>query len=202
MGMRLIAGLMVLGWIAAPAWSQTETAPAPESAAFSAESAEPAAPGAEAEAAVETGVAAPSEPWNLPEEADAQVRIRKVYDFLNDPQKTSPGSSRGLAYEFKYFNHGAITPAQIRSRQGQYFVVTWTNGGAAADCVLRLDYRQAASRDQVRTLEIPYKQARGTFKGTFSVTGEQYAEFGDVHSWRISVVKDGRIVAQERSFVW
>jgi hypothetical protein len=68
--------------------------------------------------------------------------------------------------------------------------------------VLRLDYRQAVSRDRVRTLEIPYKQARGTFKGTFSVTGDDYFEFGGVHSWRISLVRDGRIVAQEQSFVW
>lgn len=203
MSMRFLVAWIVLGWIAIPAWAQNEATPALETVTSSVEVPVTADAAASAdEASMKTGLAPVTQPWDLPLEADAQVRIRKVYDFLNDPKKTSPGSSKGLAYEFKYFNHGAITSTQQRSRLGQYFVVTWSNAGAAADYVLRLDYRQAASRDQVRTLEIPYKKARGTFKGTFSVTGDQYLEFGDIHSWRISVVRDGRIVAQERSFVW
>jgi hypothetical protein len=199
--MRISVMVILWGALLAGAPAQ-EAAPAAEGAAFAAEGRE-AAPAVESPAPeVEAGPSAPSEPWALPVEADGQVKIRKVYEFLNDPKKTSPGSSRGLAYEFKYFDHGAVTRAQQRSRKGQYFVVTWSNGGTAADYVLRLDYRQAVSRDRVNTLEIPYKQARGTFKGTFSVTGEDYFEFGDVHSWRISLVRGGRIVAQEQSFVW
>jgi hypothetical protein len=192
--MRFLAIVLVWGALLVGAPAQ-EGAPAEEGAETAPAMASPAPE-------VEAGRSAPSEPWALPVEVDGQVKIRKVYQFLNDPKKTSAGSSPGLAYEFKYFNHGAITAAQQRSRLGQYFVVTWSNGGPAADYVLRLDYRQAVSRDRVRTLEIPYKQARGTFKGTFSVTGDDYLEFGDVHSWRISLVRDGRIVAQEQSFVW
>ncbi|NJK91998.1 MAG: hypothetical protein HC904_09340 [Blastochloris sp.] len=67
---------------------------------------------------------------------------------------------------------------------------------------LRFDYRQANTRDKVNTIEIPYQEAKGSLKGTFSVTGEQYREFGDVISWRVSVVRNGKIVAQKKSFVW
>ncbi|MDX6766685.1 MAG: hypothetical protein SFU85_07835 [Candidatus Methylacidiphilales bacterium] len=185
---------------------RAEEAKLPESsgAAFNAEGEgqqKPAASAAEQPVEVEKS-AAGNQPWELAVEPDKVVSIRKIYDFLNDPEKTSAGKSRSLAYEFKYFDHGAITESQRMGRRGQYFVVSWANHGAVADFVLRLDYRQSATRDQVRTLEIPFPKARGSFKGTFSVTGKEYREYGDVHSWRISVVRDGKIVAQERSFVW
>lgn len=197
-GLMLTATMTAVAQEAPPA---VETAPQ-EVPASPAVEPNPLSPDTETEAPVHTPVPPVSYPWDLPVELDDKIKIRKVYDFLNDPKKTATGESPSLAYEFKYFNHGAITQAQRRSRQGQYFVVTWTNNGEAEDLILRLDYRQAASRDKVHTLEIPYSQARGTFKGTFSVTGDQYFDFGDVHSWRISVVRNGRIVAEERSFVW
>jgi len=140
--------------------------------------------------------------WRLPQAPDDEVRIGKIYEFLNDPEITKTGKDKSLAYEFKYFNHGAITERQKYNRQGQYFVVTWSNGGPPADYQLRLDYRQAKTREEVRTLTIPYPNARGTFKGTFSVTGDQYYLNGSLLSWRISVVRNGQIVAEERSFVW
>jgi hypothetical protein len=68
--------------------------------------------------------------------------------------------------------------------------------------MLRFDYRQAKTRDKVHTMEIPYKDVRGTYKGTFSVTGDAYADRGKILSWRVSVVRDGLIVAQSKSFVW
>jgi hypothetical protein len=140
--------------------------------------------------------------WDLPVQLDDSVRIRKIYEFLNDPKVTKTGKDRSLEYEFKYFNHGAITKAQRYNREGQYYVVTWTNGGGPADYVLRLDYRQGKTREKVKTIEIPYPQAEGTFKGTFSVTGDDYHMDGNILSWRISIVRNGQIVAQKKSFVW
>jgi len=140
--------------------------------------------------------------WDLPFSPDESVSIRKIYEFLNDPKATKTGKDRSLEYEFKYFNHGAITQAQRYNREGQYYVVTWTNHGAPADYVLRLDYRQGKTREKVKTVEIPYPKAEGTFKGTFSVTGDDYHLDGNVLSWRISVVRNGQIVAQKKSFVW
>jgi hypothetical protein len=195
---RALALIFIVGVFHAPA---QESSPAP-GAAFTAEGESKTPATTESVVPVETTTASPQEPWALAVEPDPQVKIKKVYEFLNDKEKTPVGKSKSLAYEFKYFDHGAITKAQQESRKGQYFVITWSNGGSPEDLVLRLDYRQAVTRDKVNTLEIPFKQAKGTFKGTFSVTGPQYAEFGDVHSWRISVVRAGRIVAQEQSFVW
>jgi hypothetical protein len=157
------------------------------------------------EVAVETVVQSaprPLEPWDLPKELDAKVKLKKIYDFLNDPAKTATGGHKELEYEFKYFNHGAVTQAQRESRKGHYYVVNWSQGGAAEALTLRFDYRQQNTRDKVNTVEIPYPQARGSLKGTFAVTGESYRTHGDVISWRISVVRNGKIVAEQKSFVW
>ncbi len=142
------------------------------------------------------------EPWDLPVELDPKIGIGKVYDFLNDPDVTHAGRDQGISEEFKYYNYGAVTQAQLESRKGHYFTVNWANKGAAADLILRMDYRQSHTRDKVTTLEIPYKAIEGGVKGHFSITGAVYKEFGDVNSWRISVVRNGKIVAQTRSFIW
>ncbi|MEM6883652.1 MAG: hypothetical protein AAF571_01375 [Verrucomicrobiota bacterium] len=140
--------------------------------------------------------------WDLDAKTDDQVVIRKIYEFLNDPKVTKFGKEKSIEYEFKYFNHGAITKAQRYNREGQYYVVTWTNKGEPADYQLRIDYRQSKTRDKINTITIPYPNAKGTFKGTFSVTGDHYYMYGSILSWRISVVRDGVIVAQNKSFVW
>ncbi len=167
----------------------------------------------DAEATVEAGVEAnaesaevkpyaPQGEWDLEVNKDSDVYIRKIYEFLNDPKITKTGKDRSLEYEFKYFNHGAITKAQRYNREGQYYIVTWTNKGAPADYELRIDYRQAKTRDQVNTVKIPYPKAKGTFKGTFSITGDNYYLNGGILSWRISVVRNGVIVDEKKSFVW
>lgn len=143
-----------------------------------------------------------SDAVNLPVSLDKSVHIGKIYDFLNDPNKTKHGGNETLRYEFKYFNWGAITEEQKKRRLGQYYIVNWKNKGPAADMELRLDFRQQRTRDRVYTIKIPFPKARGSYKGRFSVTGEQYFKNGQIHSWRISVVRNGTIVAQETSFIW
>lgn len=142
------------------------------------------------------------ESWDLPTELDPKVKIKKIYDFLNDSDKTPTGGEQSLDYEFKYFNHGAVTKAQKEGRKGHYYVVTWSSDNEPGALSLRFDYRQKNTREKVTTIEIPYQNAKGTLKGTFSVTGDSYRDNGDVLSWRVSVVRDGKIVAQSKSFVW
>lgn len=140
--------------------------------------------------------------WDLPVKLDPKVRFGKIYEFVNDPEKTKTGMDEALNYEFKYFNHGAVTKEQLRQRKGHYFIVHWQNQGEAADFKLRLDYRQTESKASVRTIELPFKNARGSKKGTFFVTGDAYEMFGSVYSWRLSVLRKGVIVAEQKSFIW
>ena len=135
-------------------------------------------------------------------EPDKNVRFGKIYDVINDPAVTPVGANKPMAYEFKYFNYGAITKDQLKKRKGHYFVINWKNGGEAEDLILRFDYRQEKSTDRTNTLEIAYPAARGDLRGMFSVRGEAYEKFGRVNSWRISVLRKGQIVAEKKSFIW
>ncbi|MDR1191158.1 MAG: hypothetical protein LBK60_05750 [Verrucomicrobiales bacterium] len=141
-------------------------------------------------------------PWDLPVQLDPNIKIGKIYDFLNDTQRTSAGHDPVLRQEFKYFNHGAITNGQRAERIGHYYIVNVTNDGPAADLIIRMDFRQLLSRDAVNTLEAEFKNSRGDYKQQFVIAGEQYRTHGDVNSWRVAVVKDGKIVAQKNSYVW
>jgi len=47
-----------------------------------------------------------------------------------------------------------------------------------------------------------YKNFDGYEKTVIKVVGDDYLRGGVVNSWRISIVRDGKIVAQEKSFIW
>jgi hypothetical protein len=138
---------------------------------------------------------------NFPVQLDPKIKIKKVYTFLNDP-KYNPGDRyRPLEFEYKYFSHGAVTEEQKKNRYGNYFIVSWANY-VPGNYELRLDFRQEDSNEKIKSLVIPFNNAKGNHKARFAVTGDTYADFGKVNSWRISVVRDGTIVAQEKSYIW
>ncbi len=107
-----------------------------------------------------------------------------------------------LDYESKYWDHGAILQKEIEGKQGNIFVINGQNDGAPADFMVRLDYRQAITRDRVMTKTEEYKNFEGYEKTVIKVVGDEYLRGGVVNSWRISIVRDGKIVAQEKSFIW
>ena len=47
-----------------------------------------------------------------------------------------------------------------------------------------------------------YKNFDGYEKTVIQVVADDYVRGGVVNSWRISIVRDGKIVAQEKSFIW
>jgi len=140
---------------------------------------------------------------DLPVEKDENISLNKIYTYLNDPIRNKPELANGMMmYEPKYWNHGAILAKDLLDRQGNIFVINWQNDGQPSDFVVRLDYRQAMSRERVMTKTQEYKNFDGYEKTVLKVTGDEYVKGGVVNSWRISIVRDGKIVAQKKSFIW
>ena len=143
---------------------------------------------------------------DLPVEQDESVSLNKIYTYLNDsdPRRKAPPppDNQMMVYEPKYWDHGAITGKEIQERKGNIFVIDWHNDGKSADFTVRLDYRQANTREKVMTKTQDYKDFDGYEKTVLKVVGDDYLRGGVVNSWRISIVRDGKIVAQEKSFVW
>ena len=143
---------------------------------------------------------------DLPVEQDESVSLNKIYTYLNDsdPRRKAPPppDNQMMLYEPKYWDHGAILAKDRLDRQGNIFVINWQNDGEPSDFTVRLDYRQAMTRERVMTQTQEYKNFDGYEKTVLKVTGDEYLRGGVVHSWRISIVRDGKIVAQKKSFIW
>lgn len=142
------------------------------------------------------------EDWDLPVQLDKHVSVGKIYDFLNDSTITKTGGNRPLIFESKYFSYGAVTKEQKKKKTGWYYVVHWENDGAPANFIVRFDYRQANTKDKVHSLLVEFPKTAGSHKASFSVVGDAYQKGGKVTSWRASVVRNGVIVAQKKSYVW
>jgi len=138
---------------------------------------------------------------DLPVSLDETVSLNKIYTFRNDRKLPRSGNPM-LDFEKKYWDHGAILRKDIADRQGNIFVINWQNEGSPSDFTVRLDYRQANTRERVMTKTEEYKNFGGYEKTVIQVVGDDYLRGGVVNSWRISIVRDGKIVAQEKSFIW
>ena len=143
---------------------------------------------------------------DLPVEQDESVSLNKIYTYLNDsdPRRKAPPppDNQMMLYEPKYWDHGAILAKDRLDRQGNIFVINWQNDGEPSNFTVRLDYRQAMTRERVMTKTQEYKNFDGYEKTVLKVTGDEYFRGGVVHSWRISIVRNGKIVAQKKSFIW
>ena len=140
---------------------------------------------------------------DLPLEKDENVSLNKIYTYLNDPIRNKPPLGNAMMqYEPRYWDHGAILAKDRKDRQGNIFVINWQNDGQPGDFTVRLDYRQAMTRERVMTKTQEYKNFDGYEKTVIQVVADDYVRGGVVNSWRISIVRDGKIVAQEKSFIW
>ena len=138
---------------------------------------------------------------DLPVALDERVSLNKIYTFRNERSLKTTGNPM-LDFEKKYWDHGAILQKEIEGKQGNIFVINWQNDGSPGDFTIRLDYRQANTRERVMTKTEEYKNFGGYEKTVIKVVGDDYLRGGVVNSWRISIVRDGKIVAQEKSFIW
>jgi hypothetical protein len=126
----------------------------------------------------------------------------KVGGKTNAPnQKTSVLQDAPIVFERQYRLFGAVTGVDQRQRFGDYFDFFWRSK-RASDVTVRLEYRQEKLHEHVQAQEITYRNARGTNKTEFKVIGDDYLDDGRVIAWRCLLIANGRIVAENRSFLW
>jgi hypothetical protein len=120
----------------------------------------------------------------------------------NSPnQKTATLSDAPITFERQYRMFGAVTGLDQRQRFGNYFDFFWRTK-RPSDLTVRLEYRQEKLHEHVQAQEITYRNVLGTHKTEFKVIGDDYLDDGQVIAWRCLLIADGRIVAENRSFMW
>jgi hypothetical protein len=132
----------------------------------------------------------------------ARQETSKVGGKSNSPnQKTSTLQDAPIVFERQYRLFGAVDGLDSRARFGDYFDFFW-RVKRASDVTVRLEYRQNKLHEHVQAQEITYRNVRGTHRTEFKVIGDDYFDDGRVISWRCLLIANGRIVAENRSFLW
>jgi hypothetical protein len=148
---------------------------------------------------------------------DFQFRKTKLFYLSETPTKSKKSISSALSsnpnnptagiaeaslgFERTYRMYGAITAADQRQRFGNYFDFFW-RAKRPASVTVRLEYRQEKLRSFVQAREMAYTNAKGNHKTEFAVIGDDYLNDGRVISWRCLLIENGRIVAENRSYLW
>jgi hypothetical protein len=126
----------------------------------------------------------------------------KVGGKNNQPnQKTATIQDAPIVFERQYRLYGAVTGLDMRQRFGNYFDFYWRSK-RPSDVTVRLEYRQEKLHEHTQAQEITYLNVRGTHRTEFKVIGDDYFDDGRVIAWRCVLIANGRIVAENRSFLW
>jgi hypothetical protein len=135
----------------------------------------------------------------------AEPKVKKSFSqaLAKDPNNNPTGgiAVAPLSFERTYRMYGAITNADRNQRYGNYFDFFW-RVKRPAHVTVRLEYRQEKLRSFVQAREISYDYMKGTQKTEFAIIGDDYLNDGRVIAWRCLLIEDGRIVAENRSFLW
>jgi len=97
--------------------------------------------------------------------------------------------------------YGAIEEKERENRKGQYYTARWLASPAGGPVTVSFEYQQAATGSVTRRLEHRRPAAReGVVE--FSIAGESYRKGGRVLAWRMQLTQDGRLLGEQKSFLW
>lgn len=131
----------------------------------------------------------------------AEGKIMKVLPHYLDRQgrhSISPSLYERDAYQ-------AFLRADPEQRSAVRFDVHWKAKRVAAEgLTLRLELR-STGRDLTNAIVLEQPVRPGRFFGTWSsllLDGQDYKEFGELISWRASLWRGDKLVAEQKSFLW
>ena len=87
-------------------------------------------------------------------------------------------------------------------RNGLKFDVQW-KADTRSDLTLRVETRSIYNREPLaRMFEKPVKAGRGSRWTAVPITGEEYQRLGELLAWRVTLWRDGKPIAEQKSFLW
>ena len=100
--------------------------------------------------------------------------------------------------------HGAVSMAERKGRLGQYYSVLWndTEGVGSGEVEVLFEFQQGKTASKIKKRSQTFPASDTSGKAVFSVIGDDYFKSGKVLAWRATVSRGGRVLAQERSYLW
>jgi hypothetical protein len=134
-------------------------------------------------------------------------KVSKTGDQTSTSNEGAKSKSTGavqeasITFERQYRLFGAVTKLDQHQRFGDYLDFFW-QARRSADVTVRLEYRQEKLHAHVQAQEISFANVRGSRKTEFKVIGDDYFDNGRIIAWRCLLIESGRIVAENRSYMW
>ncbi len=146
---------------------------------------------------------------SLPVALDSAFEFRKtkLFSLGSVPGRKTSNFGSGavkdpaILSENAYRLFGAVTELDKRRRSGQYFDFFW-RAKKDALVTVRFEYRQDGLRSLTQGREVDYARGAGSHKTAFAVVGDDFFSDGRIIAWRCVLIVNGRIVAEEKSYLW
>ena len=117
----------------------------------------------------------------------------RVESFSIDPM---------IRFERQYHFHGAVTEEQRREKLGHYYTLFWNAPETRTPVTVRFEYRQSRTGERVSTFDQVVSDVRDRNQTALRISGESYHRDGRVVAWQATLLQDGKVLDQTRSFLW
>lgn len=133
--------------------------------------------------------------------ASGPVAITKVNPYHLYEAKIVKTEDRMIEFEQRRHLHGAVDSAEQRELFGNYFTIFWKTE-TRAPVTVRLEYRQGSTGLRTYSQETFVEKPKRSNETKFQITGADYHGSGKVTQWKASIVENGTVVAEYKSYLW
>ena len=128
--------------------------------------------------------------------------ITKVNPYHLQPGRAPVTEDQMIDFEYRRKVHGAVNAKDFHERYGNYYAVYWKAENRNVPATVRLQYRQARTGPKIFILEKTVANPNRNNTTKFEIIGDTYCENGAVTQWKASIVQEGKVVDECKSFLW
>jgi hypothetical protein len=98
--------------------------------------------------------------------------------------------------------YGAVGVREQEQRLGQYYTVEWRDKNVGEPVKVVFEYQQASTASRVlrKVQDFSGETSRG--KAEFAIIGDEYLKGGRILSWKCSLWRGEREIAERHSYLW
>jgi outer membrane biogenesis lipoprotein LolB len=129
------------------------------------------------------------------------VAITKVNPYHLQDKPLVRSEDQMLDFEQTRYFHGVVEDAEKKDLHGNYFTIFWKSE-SRSPVTVRLEYRQGSTGSKIHAQEVAVSQPKRSNVTKFRITGSDYERQGKVTQWKASIVENGVVLAEYKSYLW
>ncbi|MAS95942.1 MAG: hypothetical protein CMO55_22280 [Verrucomicrobiales bacterium] len=129
------------------------------------------------------------------------VTIDKVNPYHLQEGRIVKTEDRMLEFEHRRHLWGAVENSERRDLMGNYFTIFWKTS-TKNPVTVRFEYRQGSTGFDIKTQEEYVASPKRSNVTKFQVIGDDYWDSGKVTQWKASIIENGTVMAEYKSFLW